>query len=150
MEDLNLDFVVIETHPNGKPSISVNDISIVASFDNKPGSVQFKDTLRPLTTVEAALVAALRVSKAKELKSAPGEPFFVLLGRDPQAPDLVEIWAKDRNAMGYGGAKTESAKVIASNMRVFKEANPDLGLGMDSYRKLAARFRDPQDDLFIP
>lgn len=58
----------------------------------------------------------------------PGEPFFVLLGRDPQAPDLIEAWAADRLQMEEGNPKATQAFEIAAMMRAYKDANPDVGM----------------------
>lgn len=57
-----------------------------------------------------------------------GEPFFVLLGRDPQAPALVDKWAHDRALLEPDGKKPDRARDIAFAMREFKETHPDLGL----------------------
>jgi hypothetical protein len=39
----------------------------------------------------------------------PDEPMFVLLGRDPCAPMLVQIWAKLREKMGEDPEKVQEA-----------------------------------------
>lgn len=57
-----------------------------------------------------------------------GEPSFVLLGRDPQAPDLVERWAADRELYEPNSEKPAAARAIAARMRSHKEANPYKGL----------------------
>ncbi len=67
------------------------------------------------------------------IHTQPGEPFFVLLGRDAQAPDLVDQWAVDRNQIEMGNPKVSQAMDIAFMMRQFKERNPDLGLSVDKY-----------------
>ena len=38
----------------------------------------------------------------------PDEPMFVLLGRDPQAPQIVRDWAAQRLALVYGGQRPAS------------------------------------------
>ena len=38
----------------------------------------------------------------------PDEPMFVLLGRDPQAPQVVRAWAAQRLALVYGGQRPAS------------------------------------------
>lgn len=48
------------------------------------------------------------------------EPSFVLLGRDPQAPDLVDRWAADREAANPGEAKPTMARAIAARMRAYR------------------------------
>ena len=49
-------------------------------------------------------VAALATAQASECcVPRPGEPSFVLLGRDPQAPHLVEKWAIDRELADTDG-----------------------------------------------
>lgn len=57
-----------------------------------------------------------------------GEPSFVLLGRDPQAPDLVERWATDRQRYERDSDKPAKARSIAEAMRKFKTENPTLGM----------------------
>ncbi len=57
-----------------------------------------------------------------------GEPSFVLLGRDPQAPDLVEKWANDRERLDPRSLKPEAARCIANGMRRYRKDNPTKGL----------------------
>lgn len=57
-----------------------------------------------------------------------GEPSFVFLGRDPQAPALVEQWADERERAEPDSAKPAAARDIARRMREFKNANPDKGM----------------------
>jgi len=47
----------------------------------------------------------------------PDEPMFILLGRDPLAPLLVEIWADVRAALVGGGPKIAEARNCARTMR---------------------------------
>lgn len=49
----------------------------------------------------------------------PDEPMFILLGRDPQAPDLVERWAIKREMMGERTDKVREALDCAKAMREF-------------------------------
>lgn len=58
---------------------------------------------------------------------AEGEPFFILLGRDPQAPALIEKWSHDRALLEPGSKKADSALDIAFEMREYKRAHPDIG-----------------------
>ncbi len=67
------------------------------------------------------------------------EPFFVLLGRDPQAPDLVDQWAADRNQMEMGNPKVAQAMDIANLMRQFKTTNPQLGMSQNLYEESLAK-----------
>lgn len=50
----------------------------------------------------------------------PDEPMFVLLGRDPQAPALVEHWAAVREANGEDESKVNEARDCAQAMREFR------------------------------
>jgi hypothetical protein len=61
-----------------------------------------------------------------------GEPSFVLLGRDPQAPELVEQWARDRLRYEPDSDKPLKAFKIAREMRGFKNRNPELGMAFPS------------------
>jgi hypothetical protein len=69
----------------------------------------------------------------KEYAHRPDEPFFVLLGRDPQAPALIESWAQVRELAEPGDWKIEAARQTAKDMRFFKVANPDFGMSQDLY-----------------
>lgn len=51
-----------------------------------------------------------------------GEPFFVLLGRDKQAPACVEKWVADREAAKPGDDKIAGALEIAGKMRAYSGA----------------------------
>lgn len=60
-------------------------------------------------------------------RAEPDEPYFVLLGRDPHAPEAVEKWAADRYAMIKAGRKPETdmdkieeANRCAKEMRVYR------------------------------
>lgn len=45
-----------------------------------------------------------------------GEPMFVLLGRDPQAPGVVRAWADAREKTGLDADKVEEARKCADDM----------------------------------
>lgn len=47
----------------------------------------------------------------------PDEPMFILLARDPAAPELVETWADRRLAMINDGLKPESDKAMITEAR---------------------------------
>lgn len=53
-------------------------------------------------------------------KRRPDEPCFTLLGRDPQAPDLVVRWARDRHAVEGDSDKVVGAFAIAEDMRRYR------------------------------
>lgn len=46
-------------------------------------------------------------------KAEPDEPMFVLLGRDPAAPILINLWADIRSRMGEEQEKVEEACACA-------------------------------------
>lgn len=50
----------------------------------------------------------------------PEEPMFVLLGRDVDAPDLVEAWADIRERRGESMEKVAEARQCAADMRAFR------------------------------
>lgn len=50
----------------------------------------------------------------------PDEPMFVLLGRDKHAPQLVEMWARQRATEGEDPAKVEEALKCAKAMRRYR------------------------------
>lgn len=60
----------------------------------------------------------------------PDEPLFVLLGRDPDAPAVVQAWAKYRLYAILRGSKPETdrplaeeALRVAGQMKAWREAN---------------------------
>ena len=63
------------------------------------------------------------------------EPFFVLLGRDPQAPDLLRNWADLRECCytGKDEQKIAEARAIADSMESFKTYHPEPGMSIDDY-----------------
>lgn len=61
------------------------------------------------------------------------EPFFVLLGRDPAAPDIISFWIRARQVSSPGDPKIVDADAIAMKMRQFKDAHPNLGLSRAAY-----------------
>ena len=52
----------------------------------------------------------------------PDEPMFVLLARDPAAPEIVESWANRRLALINEGKKPESDKAMITEARQCAEA----------------------------
>lgn len=52
----------------------------------------------------------------------PDEPMFILLGRDPHAPQLVRDWVVKRQAMGESGDKLMEALDCAQKMEDFRRA----------------------------
>lgn len=75
-------------------------------------------------------------TKLQELRSGcfaaamDDEPMFVLLGRDPSAPDNVRAWADEREAAIKAGRKPSSdmskvteARECADNMEAWREEN---------------------------
>lgn len=53
----------------------------------------------------------------------PDEPIFVLLGRDPDAPALVKMWALARLFRGEDAAKVQEAFDCANAMETWKKEN---------------------------
>ena len=54
-------------------------------------------------------------------KAEPDEPMFILLGRDPSAPLLVELWARIRKEIGEDTEKRYEALQCASDMTQWAE-----------------------------
>lgn len=78
----------------------------------------------------------------------PDEPFFVLLARDPQAPDILEYWADLRELAEPGDWKIENARQTARDMRVFKAGNPNFGMGKDLYDKVLPVYLQQQAEQY--
>lgn len=51
----------------------------------------------------------------------PDEPMFVLLGRDPLAPILVEAWASMREHLAGNPSKVSEARACAEWMRRWRQ-----------------------------
>lgn len=49
----------------------------------------------------------------------PDEPMFVLLGRDKNAPSLVDLWARQREVNEEDPVKVQEARDCANAMRVY-------------------------------
>lgn len=50
------------------------------------------------------------------------EPMFILLGRDPMAPALVQLWANLREKEGEDPDKVAEARQCAEEMQRYAEA----------------------------
>lgn len=59
--------------------------------------------------------------------AAPDEPMFILLARDPQAPELVEQWATMRARNGGNPEKIREARECAEDMRQWWRENRNAG-----------------------
>lgn len=49
----------------------------------------------------------------------PDEPMFILLGRDKNAPSLVDLWANQREVDNEDPAKVQEARDCANAMRQY-------------------------------
>jgi len=56
-------------------------------------------------------------------KAEPDEPIFVLLGRDPDAPLLVDLWASLRGLRKPDSEKPAEARACAEAMRAWQAAH---------------------------
>lgn len=80
----------------------------------------------------------------------PGEPFFVLMGRDLQAPALLEDWALTRRYSPEVSDKIKAADAldIARSMRSYRIDNPEVGIrhavlqtALETREKASSNFR---------
>lgn len=78
------------------------------------------DNIPQTKYIRADLVSTPSSTRANEccIPDA-GEPSFVLLGRDKQAPALVEKWADDREKERPHSTKPTRARLIAKQMREY-------------------------------
>jgi hypothetical protein len=79
------------------------------------------------------LVVQVLATLADRLDCLPdeGEPSFVLLARDPQAPPLIESWIAERNVWEPNEKeKLAKAAKIAAEMRKWKQEHPDRGMSL--------------------
>lgn len=53
----------------------------------------------------------------------PDEPMFILLARDPDAPQLLRLWADLRAQRGEDDAKVADARSTATTMERWRSAN---------------------------
>lgn len=127
------------------------------SFDETPPGVV--DKVHP-TMVDYETEEALEASITDELVKAItptkgfaqrqyvlndlGEPFFVLLGRDPQAPKLLQDWAllRSYSTDPDDKLKVEQVMEIVAAMKNFKEANPARGLPIDEFNKMLSAYEN--------
>lgn len=65
-----------------------------------------------------------------------GEPFFVLLGRDKQAPEAVTCWANARERAEGKTAWTEQAREVAAEMATYSGAAPTTSPEPDAVREM--------------
>lgn len=77
---------------------------------------------RRCEAAEAALADLL--SNPCLAKRKPGEPIFVLLGRDPEAPDAIRAWAERRAARERVASwrKVNAARAVATEMQNYRRA----------------------------
>lgn len=66
-------------------------------------------------------------------KAKDGEPLFLLMARDPSAPELIESWAHTREAEVTAGrrpasdlAQVREARECAQEMRAWRDANDGM------------------------
>ena len=93
--------------------------------------------------IEAALRAVSREGEC--CVPLPGEPSFVLLGRDPQAPALVETWAAERERAEPSSPKPAMARRTAAAMAAWKLLNPEIGLPAAAVAFAAPATRDAEN-----
>jgi hypothetical protein len=67
-------------------------------------------------------------------KAEPDEPFFVLLGRDPQAAHLVSIWSKVR------AGDVEAARAVFDHL--IEQVVFDVASGFPAYPRRHKEHRD--------
>jgi hypothetical protein len=72
----------------------------------------------------------------------PDEPMFILLGRDPFAPKLVDLWASSRAIDGEDRTKVDEAFACASAMRDWLRK-----LGKEEKRTLRDKIDDAYDEV---
>jgi len=56
-------------------------------------------------------------------KARPGEPVFILLGRDEQAPGAVRLWASMRAISEGPNEQTDEAQRVADEMEKYHDIN---------------------------
>lgn len=93
--------------------------------------------------IEAALRAVSREGEC--CVPLPGEPSFVLLGRDPQAPALVETWAAERERAEPSSSKPAMACRTAGAMTAWKLLHPEIGLPAAAVAFAAPATRDAEN-----
>lgn len=93
--------------------------------------------------IEAALREVSRESEC--CVPLPGEPSFVLLGRDPQAPTLIETWAAERERVEPSSPKPAMARRTAGAMTAWKLLHPEFGLPASAMDFAAPANRDAEN-----
>ena len=115
---------------NNKDTVRVVDALTGEEKLNREATPLEKLLIAQLTTARAELEEA----KKHRIRCASGEPYFVLLGRDPQAPSLVRRWARERELAEPDDWKVPEARIISESMENFKTNNPSLGMARLTYR----------------
>lgn len=67
----------------------------------------------------------------------PDEPMFVLLARDPSAPDLLRMWALSREVAVIDGRRPESDRALVGEARECAEAMKAWRLANDGKWRLS-------------
>ena len=57
-------------------------------------------------------------------KAAVDEPIFVLLARDPAAPELIRAWVRKHQELGTDGMKLMEAMSVADSMEHYRMNRP--------------------------
>lgn len=126
--------------PAGPDALRQRAEAIVADFAH-----HLSDPVRQelVERIEAALRSVVREGEC--CTPLPGEPSFVLLARDPQAPALVETWAAERDRAEPSSPKPAMARRIAGAMATWKIFNPDIGPPTSSVAFAAPATRDAEN-----
>ena len=96
-----------------------------AALDGEP----FAKEARPVIAAIGTALSRLAPPKQDECcVPDEDEPQFVLLGRDPQAPALVDEWARVRRLAEPESPKPAMAGIIAARMRAYKLTHPEKGM----------------------
>lgn len=71
---------------------------------------------------DVAQIIVQRLREAKQVPAEPGEPYFLLLARDPHAPILVRVWADLRQVHAGSPGHVADARRTANQMDEFRRA----------------------------
>jgi hypothetical protein len=124
---------VVFSHAQENTSLDTIPIEYGDILPNGAGFGMRKMNVLEVTLLNTVIKLQADLNKVMAVKLEPGEPFFVLKARDPQAPELILKWIKDRECVDKNFEKKASALAQMNAMIKWKAENPNFGLPAEQY-----------------
>lgn len=126
---------VVFSHASVNSSLDTDPIVPDGTLSNGDGFLTRKLNVLEKSLLNENSKLQKQLTEIMAVKLEPGEPFFVLKGRDPQAPDLIRSWIRERELMAVPFEKKESALTQLNAMIKWKQNNPAFGVSSETYAK---------------